>query len=308
MDKLFFCRLVLIFVLTNGTVHSAELPAGGYDTLIQKGKSQLQAGSAEQAAVSGKAAIKMSTERWEGYALVGGALMNLKRYEEAADSLSEAIKRAPESKQPALRDLRRQCLLAESGSPAVANAPTPATATSQAEIVLWKSIENSTNPDDFKTYITQYPQGAFIALAQRHLEEDTNREQARIQQAATESAAREQAATWSDGSSSLTWTRHDSPGKELDHTSAESYCAQLKWLGYSNWRLPTSEEIRDISHRRLGFVRGLRSEFKIQSDTMGLWTSSPPDHLQNSQGGYIWVATQIFTGGELRALCVRSNQ
>jgi hypothetical protein len=118
MDKLFCCRLLLIVALTIGAAHAAESPASGYDALIQQGKSQLQAGSAEQAAASGKAAIKMSAERWESYALVGGALMNLKRYEEAVDALSKAITRAPEPKQAPLRDLRRQCLLAETGSPA----------------------------------------------------------------------------------------------------------------------------------------------------------------------------------------------
>jgi tol-pal system protein YbgF len=161
----------LLLALTMGSVRSAEPPASGYDALIQQGKSQLQTGCAEQAAASGNAAIKMSTERWEGYALVGGALMNVKRYEAAADTLTEAIKRAPESKQPALRDLRRQCLLAESGSPAVTNTPAPVTATSQAEIVLWKSIENSANPADFQSYLDRYPQGAFAVLAERHLAE-----------------------------------------------------------------------------------------------------------------------------------------
>jgi len=142
-----------------------------YAILIQQGRAQLQTGSTEQAAASGKAAIKMSTERWEGYALVGGAFMNLKRYEEAADTLSKAIERAPESKQPGLRELRRQCLLAESGSPTVPSTPAPATTTSQAEIVLWKSIESSTNAADFQSYLEQYPQGAFAVLAHRHLAE-----------------------------------------------------------------------------------------------------------------------------------------
>ena len=171
INKICFCRVFLIFAVTIGAANGAEPAASGYDSLIQQGKSQLQAGNAEQAAASGKAATKMSTERWEGYALVGGALMNLKRYEAAADTLSEAIKRAPEAKQAALRELRRQCLLAESGPPAVANTPAPATTTSQAEIVLWKSIEGSTNPADFESYLDQYPQGAFAVLARRHLSE-----------------------------------------------------------------------------------------------------------------------------------------
>jgi cyclophilin family peptidyl-prolyl cis-trans isomerase len=164
----------LFLALMIGSVQSAEPPTTKYkyDTLIQQGKSQLD-GSAEQAAAAGKAAIKMSPERWEGYALVGGALMNLKRYEEAADTLSKAIERAPQSKQPTLRDLRRQCLLAESGSAAVANTPALVSTTSQAEIVLWKSIEYSTNSEDFSTYLAQYPQGAFAGLAQRHLKATT---------------------------------------------------------------------------------------------------------------------------------------
>jgi tol-pal system protein YbgF len=174
MAKRFICGLFLPFALTFaftiGAAHSAENAAGGYEALIQRGESQLD-GSAEQAVAAGKAAVKMSPGRWEGYALIGGALMNLKRYEEGADMLSNAIERAPEAKRPGLRELRRQCLLAESRSPAAANAVAPATTTSQAEIVLWKTIENSTNPADFQSYLGEYPQGAFAVLAQRHLAE-----------------------------------------------------------------------------------------------------------------------------------------
>jgi hypothetical protein len=155
---LFFCRFGALAQTTSD-----------YDTLVQKGKTQLQAGSADLALASGEAAIKMNADRWEGYALAGGALMNLKRYEDAADKFSEAIKRAPEAKQPALRDLRRQCLLAESGVSPAAKQSAPAT-TTQAEIVLWKSIENSTNPDDFRAYLAKYPGGAFAPLAQTRLD------------------------------------------------------------------------------------------------------------------------------------------
>src|SRR5580700_7983317 len=154
-------RLLAIFTL----FVSAPLAqtTSDYDILVQKGKAQLQAGTADLALASGEEAIKINADRWEGYALAGGALMNLKRYEEGADRLSQAISRAPEAKQAALRDLRRQCLLAESGSsPAPKEAPPTMT---QAEIVLWKSIENSTSPADFQAYLDQYPHGAFVVLA-----------------------------------------------------------------------------------------------------------------------------------------------
>jgi formylglycine-generating enzyme required for sulfatase activity len=177
--KNYLIGLFLSIAWFASTAYSAATPPT-YDVLIQQGKTQLQGGNAGLALDSSRGAIKLSATRWEGYALAGGALMNLKRYEEAADSLSEAIKNAPEAKQPALRDLRRQCLLAESGSPAAASTPPPATTTSQAEIVLWKSIENSANLADFQSYLDQYPQGAFAVLARRHLAEaDAKAEESR---------------------------------------------------------------------------------------------------------------------------------
>jgi tetratricopeptide (TPR) repeat protein len=159
---------LLLAALFTNTSYSAQPGASNYDELVQRGKSELQAGHPDQSVTSGQAAIKLSKERWEGYALIGGALMNLKRFEEAADALSKAIERAPADKQPGLRDLRRQCL--QTPSPALAETTkSPAAATTQAEIVLWKSIENSRNLGDFQAYVDQYPQGAFVALAKNHI-------------------------------------------------------------------------------------------------------------------------------------------
>ncbi|HEY6618948.1 MAG TPA: hypothetical protein VIY68_05330 [Steroidobacteraceae bacterium] len=171
MNNIFFCRVFLFLALTIGVAHSAESPASGYDALIQQGKSQLQAGSAERAAASGRAAIKMSGERWEGYALAGGALMNIKRYEDAADALTNAITRAPADKKLALRELRKQCLVAEAGmTTAPDRKPGNAEAVTQQEIVLWKSIESSGGPEDFRLYLQQYPRGAYAALANQRLD------------------------------------------------------------------------------------------------------------------------------------------
>jgi len=147
---------------------SAPGPAD-YAALVQTGTVQLQTGKADLALASGEAAIKLSVDRWEGYALAGGALMNLKRYEEAADKLSAAILRAPEAKQPSLRDLRRQSLLAESGTSPAQKDPAAAS-TTQSEIVLWKSLENTADPEDVRAYLRQYPTGAFAELARSRIE------------------------------------------------------------------------------------------------------------------------------------------
>jgi tetratricopeptide (TPR) repeat protein len=166
-----FGCVLLSFVLVAGVSYSGAQPSLDYDAQVQQGTTELQAGHSDQALRSGQAAIKMSANRWEGYALAGGALMDLRRYEEAADALSKAIERAPETKQPTLRELRRRCLQTPqptSAQPAKTEAPVP---TTQAEIVLWKSIENSANAADFQAYLDQYPQGTFAGLARRHFSE-----------------------------------------------------------------------------------------------------------------------------------------
>src|SRR5713226_7078017 len=186
MKTLTFRSLALALALIAVAPYSGGQTAPGYDALITQGNALLQAGNADEALKSGEAAIKARADRWEGYSLAGGALLNLKRYEDAADALSKAIDRAPESKQPALRAQRRECLLAESGYPPstetslTANTSAPAAGgvpptgsmpatTGEVEIVFWKSIENSHNAADFQNYLSRYPHGAFVDLARSHL-------------------------------------------------------------------------------------------------------------------------------------------
>lgn len=170
MRRWLFVLIVCFALFLCGFRASAQ--TGDYDTLVHQGNAQLQDGNNGQALTKAKSAIKINAHRWEAYALAGGALMNLKRDEEAADNFSEAIQYAPEAKQDGLRNLRKQCLAAELGIAAPASSPQTATqpaATTQVEVVLWKTIENSSNPEDFQTYLSQYPNGAFAALANRHL-------------------------------------------------------------------------------------------------------------------------------------------
>ena len=45
-----------------------------------------------------------------------------------------------------------------------------------------------------------------------------------------------------DPATGLTWARQDN-GADVDWRDSTSYCADLRLGGYSNWRLPTIEEI-----------------------------------------------------------------
>ncbi len=177
MLKRILASTVLVAIV--GAVNAMAQGAAGYEALIQQGKAQLQAGSADQSLSTAEQAIKLDAKNWEGYALAGGALMNLKRYDQAITRFGDAMERAPQDKQAGLSELRKQCFAAEAGGSAPTTAPsapaesspTPEATTTQAEIVLWKSIENSTNAGDFQSYLGQYPNGAFTALARHRLDE-----------------------------------------------------------------------------------------------------------------------------------------
>jgi len=292
--------------------------ASDYAALVQKGTVQLQAGSADLALASGEAAIKISTDRWEGYALSGGALMNLKRFEDAADKLSSAIQRAPEAKQPALRDLRRQCLLAESGASPAAKAVT-SPGTTQAEIVLWKSIENSTNTDEINAYLKRYPEGAFVPLAQQRLAslEAAAQERARLAAemarqapADTTGAATPQRGYWVDATSRLMWAGKDN-GSDINQKNALEYCRNLRLAGFEDWRLPKIGELAGLDDRKNKslVIKG------IQLTGRYLISATSGNNSTNYQGfafgdGYRGLVTIKGSGSGsppvgARALCVR---
>ena len=237
--KIHITRLCAVWALFIVAVTAQTV--SDYDALVQKGKTQLQAGSADLALASGEAAIKMNADRWEGYALAGGALMNLKRYEEGVDRFSHAIDRAPEAKQTALRDLRRQCLLAESGT-STAPKETPPATTTQAEIVLWKSIENSTTPADFQSYLDQYPKGAFVALAQRHLTEAKDR--AVLQQ----EKQREYAVQHGSDLVGTIWLGHTKLESSLVRFSGDGNATFRFWWGSEGKRLAFEAEAEADAH------------------------------------------------------------
>jgi hypothetical protein len=167
-----FLTLLTAWMVLTGLVVPAQT-ASDYDVLVQKGKTQLQAGSFDMALGTAEAATQLAPKRWEAYAVFGAALVEMKRYDEAVDKLSQAILLAPEAKQAGLRDLRRQCMLKQ----ASAVPPTEtATSASQAEIVLWKTVEESNDPAQLYTYLQQYPNGAFAPVARARIAQQNERE------------------------------------------------------------------------------------------------------------------------------------
>ena len=237
-----------------------------YDVTIKQGAALLNAGNADLALASGEAAVKGTPGRWEGYALTGRSLLSLKRYEPAADALSKAIEFAPQSEQPALRDLRRQCLLAESGS---------FTHVTPAQVATSGPVQSQ--PTDVKMT---------VETARRILSANDGE--------------------WVDASTGLAWARpwYYPPGSAgpWDFSDAQLFCSTLKLAGYSNWRLPSAEELQQVFlpsssgwHRSVPkFAEGYgvsnaltRSKWapasftvdgkKFQGNRLLVWTNTPGD-------------------------------
>ncbi len=150
-----------------------------YNQLIAQAQADLQAGNAAQALTESQKAIAAAPSRWEAYVVAGGALQMEQQYDKAVDDFTQALKLAPAAKQTGVKNLLEKCIRAQV---AAQSAPAPSSTTlapplvpepaseasvTQAEVVLWKSIQNSTNLSDFQAYLQRYPNGAFTPLARK---------------------------------------------------------------------------------------------------------------------------------------------
>lgn len=317
--------IAVLFLWTAAGVHAVAQTPSSFEAQISAGQAALAARSFDRALTLGDAAIRLDPERWDGYALSGLALLNLQQYEPAADALSKAIERAPDTQQARLRDLRRQCLVAESTAlvsplarpataPAAPSADSPAAASRPAGAA-------ALSPG----------QGRATGLSLRGSYEP---------------------ALWVDPSSGLTWARpwyYPAPEQAWPWNlhQAQSFCAKLYLGGYSDWRLPTADELQHVFHTsgrswlwsRPTFEAGYGiddalahkqwrlAEFVIAGkrfpgSQLLLWTSTPADKAGEHVGLYFgrrynvpdgWQTGFTLEGSALPtpfqgyALCVRSG-
>ena len=89
---------------------------------------------------------------------------------------------------------------------------------------------------------------------------------------------------WSDVSNDLTWYEAISTTESSNDQSDADYCAELSVDGYSNWRVPTVEELRDVSVRNHPF-----------NNTSGdLWSST-----KDPASGLVWTVNLDQPGMEV---------
>ncbi len=154
--------------------------AQSYDELLTQAKSALTAKSYKEAVTATERAISMDDRRWEAYAVAANAYSGQKLYNDAIGMLQMALSRAPQERKQLVRDALQEVRMqtagalpaAPAGPPPVARPPSPppSPVPTQAEIVLWKSIENSKSVDDYQSYLNRYPEGTYASLAKTRIE------------------------------------------------------------------------------------------------------------------------------------------
>jgi hypothetical protein len=121
---------------------------------------------------------------------------------------------------------------------------------------------------------------------------------------------------WTDPATGLTWTMADN-GANIDWNQAIAYCSNLRLGGYSDWRLPTIDELQGIFDIGINvpgqWPDGSAATWHVKGNlhlTAGFqWSSTPKN------AGEAWYLFFDRGGGRyprhhsdsksMRALCVR---
>jgi ABC-type transport system substrate-binding protein len=109
---------------------------------------------------------------------------------------------------------------------------------------------------------------------------------------------------WTDPATGLTWTKADN-GSDVNWNQATDYCSSLRLGGYSDWRLPTIDELKGIYDANAGDSH-VKGNLKLYAGF--LWSST------QKNAGQVWLYAfgtgqpffyRLSDSDRDRALCVR---
>jgi hypothetical protein len=109
---------------------------------------------------------------------------------------------------------------------------------------------------------------------------------------------------WTDPDTGLTWAKADN-GADINWNQAIAYCTNLRLGGYSDWRLPTIDELKNIYDVNAGDIH-VKGNLKLSAGF--LWSST------QKNAGQVWLyafgtgqpfSYRLSDSDRDRALCVR---
>lgn len=126
--------------------------------------------------------------------------------------------------------------------------------------------------------------------------------------------------TWTDPSTDLMWTRKDN-GSDVDWNQATTYCAKSQLAGYTDWRLPTIEELQGIYDPSVSYHAKFDYDLVVVhvkghlNLTGWYWSSTPGEHpgrpwnfIFHHRKGESREGFPLVLSYSMRALCVRSGE
>jgi hypothetical protein len=160
-------------------------------------------------------------------------------------------------------------------------------------------------------------------IVEIELKDEHDRELKRREEEAARKQAEAEAAlhpTWTDPDTGLMWTKTDN-GSDVDWNQASAYCSKLQLSGFSDWRLPTIDELQGINDPSargeavydFGLIHNVHVKGNLQLSGWQ-WSSSSVTNIPTDIAGVYDLATERPGDGmpisayyNLRALCVRRS-
>ncbi len=119
------------------------------------------------------------------------------------------------------------------------------------ELALWTSADRTGTKESYEAYLSEYPAGRFAAMARAALAKLTAAVVTPSPSPTPASAASGDRfrdlgdGTVLDTRTGLQWAQCDN-GSDIDWPGAKEYAENLTLGGYSDWRLPTRDELADL--------------------------------------------------------------
>ena len=122
-------------------------------------------------------------------------------------------------------------------------------------------------------------------------------------------SAQTSAGVWKDSATGLTWAAKDN-GVDVNQGQAREYCTALRTGGFSDWRLPTVDELENLYDKNLKKANKVKGTIELSDSCVPSASLNPAGEVWNfcfSYGGRTLTrASGHGSGG--RALCVRKSE